>query len=722
MAGTIEKFNEQVGRIEELIAAVKAMGFGEGDVTFEGETKASLQKRFQEILDASEFDFEAAAELLADMSDLRDESASSVVLANSARDAALLSRGLWQTTAQGIGQGVAGTASLVAGSGGTNGTFALAFSGGTQVIAPKGYFVVAGGVVTQVVITYAGHYSAGTPTLSFAASAGLTGASATTVMGANTQVGEYFSVPVSGSNDSLILYRVDAGPVATEVARYPASSALDFVLDIAAPGYQWSVIDEDGFAAIGVKDDGTFVTEEIETSALVSETYNGNGTINDGDHVYQWSIIDDDGQVAIGVRDDGTFEASSIETNELTVELINGVRASEYFGDLSAGGFTTEIVHIPTYGQSLSFGSTSSPVITTTQIYDSLMFNGGIFQPASRTSFVPLIESGEETPSGGVSDGIKELIFEEEGLTFNDQSYQLLFSADGQGGTTIATLSDPAGAPYLRLKASMQAGSDIAESANQTFSVPAFTWTQGEQDYVSSTTADLYSRLMEALRVQIQTDAQAITGRDDVVKMISYQVASHKVSSVVIPRIALGQLLASKEYDNIYLATPTYHLDYTDTLHLTAASSKKLGFHYAVAYKRAVIDGLNWKPLMPISKTVQRNLALVKFNVPSGRLVLDTTLVTMNTNYGFNLFDDGGDEVTITAVEVIGPETVKIVSPVDIVAGFKLQYAFYGSGTTGRVNGPRGNLRDTQGDTIIFDPSGLNYAAHNWCLMFEEKF
>lgn len=147
--------------------------------------------------------------------------------AEEARDAALLSRGLWQTTAQGIGNGVAGTDSLVAGIGGTNGTFDLAFSGGTQVIAPKGYFVVAGGAVTQVVITYAGHYSAGTPTLSFAASSGLTGASATAVMGANTQVGQYFSVPVAGSDDFLILYRVDAGPVATEVARYPAAELVN---------------------------------------------------------------------------------------------------------------------------------------------------------------------------------------------------------------------------------------------------------------------------------------------------------------------------------------------------------------------------------------------------------------------------------------------------------------------------------------------------------------
>ena len=193
--------------------------------------------------------------------------AADVVTTAASRDAALLSRGLWQTTAQGIGNGVAGTASLVAGSGGTNGTFALAFSGGTQVIAPEGYLVVAGGSVTQVVITYAGHYSAGVPTLSFAASAGLTGASATSVMGANTPIGQYFSVPVTGSNDFLALYRVDAGPVATEITRYPSSAALDFKKPYAPAGYAFSILDGAGYAAAGIKNDRTFEANSFEAAS-----------------------------------------------------------------------------------------------------------------------------------------------------------------------------------------------------------------------------------------------------------------------------------------------------------------------------------------------------------------------------------------------------------------------------------------------------------------------
>ena len=157
------------------------------------------------------------------------------VAAEAARDAALTAANVWPTTAAGIGAGVQSISALVGGSGGTNGTFALAFSGGTQVIAPVGRFVVAGGVVVSVAITYPGYYSAGTPTLSFAASSGLTGASATAVMGVNTPLGEYFSVPSAVVGEGSIVYRVTAGPAATEAFRTVAPASVTTLLPRSVP-------------------------------------------------------------------------------------------------------------------------------------------------------------------------------------------------------------------------------------------------------------------------------------------------------------------------------------------------------------------------------------------------------------------------------------------------------------------------------------------------------
>ncbi|BCH20168.1 SGNH/GDSL hydrolase family protein [Mesorhizobium sp. L-2-11] len=135
-----------------------------------------------------------------------------VVNAQAARDASLYGKGVFPTIAAAIGLGIIGTGAITAGAGGANGTFDLAFTGGAGSGA-AGRFVVAGGALTQVLITSPGSYTVA-PTLSFAASAGLTGAAAAAVLGRNVDVGEYFWTEVA--TGVLGLFNVTAGPVATD--------------------------------------------------------------------------------------------------------------------------------------------------------------------------------------------------------------------------------------------------------------------------------------------------------------------------------------------------------------------------------------------------------------------------------------------------------------------------------------------------------------------------
>lgn len=150
--------------------------------------------------------------------------------AEEARDAALAAGLIFATTAKALSNGVLSTASLVGGSGGTNGTFALAFSGGGGSGA-AGYFVVAGGAVTSITLTSPGADYTSAPTISFAASSGLTGASATAVIGTNVPSGEYFYVPSSIDGESLVLYKNNAGS-AEEVKRYASVVKLSELLDV----------------------------------------------------------------------------------------------------------------------------------------------------------------------------------------------------------------------------------------------------------------------------------------------------------------------------------------------------------------------------------------------------------------------------------------------------------------------------------------------------------
>jgi phage tail sheath protein FI len=90
--------------------------------------------------------------------------------------------------------GVAGHGNITAGTGGANGTFPLAFTGGTGSGA-EGTFTVSGGGLTAIAITKSGRYTAA-PTFSFAASAGLTGAAAVATLAtvANPVVAELIGI------------------------------------------------------------------------------------------------------------------------------------------------------------------------------------------------------------------------------------------------------------------------------------------------------------------------------------------------------------------------------------------------------------------------------------------------------------------------------------------------------------------------------------------------
>lgn len=90
--------------------------------------------------------------------------------------------------------GVSGHGNITPGSGGANGTFPLAFTGGTGSGA-EGTFTVSGGSLTAIAITKSGRYTAA-PTFSFAASTGLTGAAATATLAtvANPVVAELIGI------------------------------------------------------------------------------------------------------------------------------------------------------------------------------------------------------------------------------------------------------------------------------------------------------------------------------------------------------------------------------------------------------------------------------------------------------------------------------------------------------------------------------------------------
>ena len=130
---------------------------------------------------------------------------------------------------RGLTQASVGT--ITGGSGGTNGTFALAWSSGNFSINPTGTFTVTGGVVTAVTITGPGLYIGASPTVptpSFAASSGMSGAAV--VLSAQFLVVSGNSYWVQSADNSQLLRFSNVAGVATVTAGVGPTSLASALL------------------------------------------------------------------------------------------------------------------------------------------------------------------------------------------------------------------------------------------------------------------------------------------------------------------------------------------------------------------------------------------------------------------------------------------------------------------------------------------------------------
>jgi len=540
---------------------------------------------------------------------------------------------------------------------------------------------------------------------------------------------------------------------------------------VGAPELVFTLVDGLGKAALGIKSDGTVLVSSMEAvSALFTALTVGtlNGATGDrissaaeiveeiADHQELAYVVNDvEGKTAFGIRHDGTIVGRNAEIDTLAVRILSLSKLQDLQDFTAVGGtveslsattlnghavvtdsrhgngnnYQAEICHILSYGQSLGRGDSAGGIITTVQEFDNLMLNVGVrtYLTGDRTALVPLIESGGETPVSGTLAHIKALILAENALAYTDHTYELLGSAPAVGGQPLADLSKGGGSYYTNpLMLDIGSGYALAQADGKTYAVSAITMTQGEADYLLGTSKENYQTLFTQFVDDINTDIKAVTGQADDAKVITYQVSSHLKNSASTPTIALAQLdlAVADECRRLVMATPVYHLTYSDGLHLTAESYRWLGAYYGLAYKRVVIDQKDWYPLTPLSAFRQGFIAYIRFHVPVEPLVIDTLLVTDNTDagsetlLGFQIFD-GAANMALTSVAVTGPNTVKIVASTPIPAGAKIRYAHTGGVESGWNSGPRGNLRDSQGESLIFDPLGINKPMHNWCVIFE---
>lgn len=495
------------------------------------------------------------------------------------------------------------------------------------------------------------------------------------------------------------------------------------VKGIAPPGYEWAVLDQYLNAVLGISGGITQIAEAFITKGRSADFGIGDVRLRPASAPgWASNLADSFGNIAAGFKDDGVFVVKKSDVGVLKVDELRMLR--------SPVANLPGLILFPSYGQSLSQGGLATPAISTTAAPHALRFVGGV-RPhdgggdiaANHASLVPLIETNDapgpsqsgETPCYGFQEMLYQLLADYYS-GFNPESCKVLGVSPGQGGTSISGLSKGS-ASYTRLLAAMSYGVARASELNKTVKVGCLGWTQSEQDIADGTSAATYSAALLQLQADAEADAQSIMGTADLLPLLTYQAASWKKIGASAPTIALAALGLSEQYPaRIVMACPMYMLQHqADNIHLTPSESRRYGAYLAIAFFNHIVLAKPWVPLKPVSVFRQGRVFDIKFNVPSGAIEIDTTLVSAAANHGFSLATSNGTSVAIVSVTQTHADAFRVVAATDMAAGARIQYGHNGAATAGPGTGPRGNLRDMQGDQLTYHDQPM----HNWCVTFD---
>jgi hypothetical protein len=594
---------------------------------------------------------------------------------------------------RGLTQGSVGA--ITAGSAGTNGTFALAWSGGNFSINPTGTFTVAGGVLTAVTITGPGQYIGASPTVptpSFAASAGLAGAAVVLTAKVLVAAGQGYWVQ-SPDGYSLLRYLNVAGVATADATVGPLGlqNLQSVATDPALPGDLEVTVDSLGY---------------------------------------------------VGKR--LTAQGSIGKVQQSITPLANQGKVMHHFLD---------------YGQSLSNGWNSVPPITTAGMFDDVwMFNGGVNTAAtsedpavSMTSLTGYFEQVQgtsgETPNGGRVARFVQLLRERHGKTLRDAGMALLCSCSGKDGAQISALQKGS-TYYTRIINQVTKGKALATAAGYTYKLAGIFFDQGQFNAATAiatylgtfaTTGTGGNVGLYNLHFDLQADLRTVLG-DNSFNLKMFLTPTWIDTGLAAPNSLSGPTLAqlaahAANPDKFIITQPPYPQNTIDGTHWPAFESGLAGAYGAEAYMEQVIYLGGWQCVEPISFTVSGAVVTIRFECPGGQLVFDTRQVRKAANFGFLCTDRTGAALSAASEPVIvGTDRVQITLAADPTLagnGLRVKYGDFSTqistwgyvGPLRRTYGNRGNLRDNSGDLaggIYRHPSNRNSPLHRWCVQFDQ--
>lgn len=379
-------------------------------------------------------------------------------------------------------------------------------------------------------------------------------------------------------------------------------------------------------------------------------------------------------------------------------------------GSAKDGSAKVQVEHYLFYGQSLSIGSKSVPVVDTPVTNSIFCLSGGGSRGGPRgtgTDLVPLKEEETangrlgETPAAAFSHGLYNLM----GKPGN---YKLVVTTPGEGGQTVESLSS---AQYFnRLSTVIQNAFNASktkfagEKLSVTSNVRGVFWVQGEAD--SKTRSEDYSNSVKGLMDKIKSVARTNSDQFGTFYVLSYQTASNSATTAAVQKAQFDM----HRQGALGIVTPIYFFEFAkDQVHLTTESSRLLGAYFAraVKYRR---EGKKAPLLMPVKATCSEDTVVVEFDVPKQPIILETHGGHSRTPLAHHGFRVRGAEI----ISVTSSGNKVILKVNDCTFATTVRYALDDKDPNNITRG-LGGCRDSTADEVDISTGKkilYNYAPH----------
>jgi len=380
----------------------------------------------------------------------------------------------------------------------------------------------------------------------------------------------------------------------------------------------------------------------------------------------------------------------------------------------SVATFANRILHLLSYGQSLSVGSLTTPANTAPHCANRLLtLQQGVMANSQATA----ITESSVTPLRPLASVWREAPLVAMSISLQDSNWlpvdvALLSSAHGQGGQTIAQL-ERGSIFYANILTAVTYSKPYVESLGLQYSIPFLDWIQGEAD--RNLPAGEYTAQLSALRSHLDADIRAITGSSSPFPMLLDQISNFTAYNMAWSNVPLEQLQIALDHPGLfYCAGPKYWLQtVSDGVHMTTESSQRLGCMHARA-AASLLSGKPWLPTYCTGAVRKGKTVTLSFYTPVSPLVIDTTNVSNPGNYGLRWIDDTAS-ASISSIAVHSNNTVTLTLNNEPTGNNpQIGIADYGvvSQPGGPFTGARSNLRDSAPDIDILGTPYYNWACH----------